>query len=229
VACEIAFEYYGGEETILTTSSKNRAIQRAIAQESRPERETKDHDSMTEIPPPCQGMSSGSETMMDRDANSPHGTDPNQIVLFTLDGQRYALRLDAVERVVRAAAVTPVPETPAFVLGLVNLAGRLLPVFSFRRCLGLPDRPLRPVDKFVIVRTSQFKLALLVDEVQGLSVVNAVQTVAVEDALPVGECRVQGLVKLDGDVILIYDLEKLISGEERDRILQMKATGEMWS
>jgi purine-binding chemotaxis protein CheW len=154
-------------------------------------------------------------------------THSHQLVIFTLDGQRYALHLDAVERVIRAAAVTPVPETPAFVLGLVNLAGQLLPVFSLRRCLGLPDRPLRPEDQFVIVRTSRFTMALVVDEVQGLSEVDVTQTVAVEDALPEGECRVDGLVKIEGDIILIYDLDKLLTREDRECILQATAAAEM--
>jgi len=159
---------------------------------------------------------------------SPEGANAanTALVLFRIGEQRYALRLDAVERVIRAVAVTPVPETPAFILGLVNLAGQLLPVCSLRRCLGLPDRPLRSADQLVIVRTSRFTLALMVDEVQGLSLVNAAQTVAVADTLPEGECRVAGLAKINGDIILIYDLEKLFSQEDQEHILLAKAAAE---
>jgi purine-binding chemotaxis protein CheW len=142
------------------------------------------------------------------------------LVLFRLAEQRYALRLAAVERVIRSVAVTPVPETPAFVLGLMNLAGQLLPVCSLRRWLGLADRPVRPDDQMVLVRTSSFTLALVVDEVEGLSVTEAAQTVAVADTLPAEGCRVDGLVKIKGDIILLYDLEKLLRPDERQRILQ---------
>jgi purine-binding chemotaxis protein CheW len=100
------------------------------------------------------------------------------LVFFRLGEQRYALRLDAVDRVIRAVAVTPVPETPAFVLGLVNLAGQLLPVFSLRRCLGLPDRPIRPEDQFVIARTSRLTVAMVVDEMQGVRTLDVAETVA---------------------------------------------------
>ncbi len=165
--------------------------------------------------------------MTDRDVSEPHTTDRNQIVVFMLDGQRYALRLDAVERIIRAVAVTPVPKTPAFVLGLANMAGQLLPVLSLRRCLGLPDRPIRPEDQFVIVRTSRLTLALMVDDVQGLNAVSATQTVAVEDALPEGECQVQGLVKIDGDIILVCDMEKLIRPEDRNRIQRATSAAQM--
>ena len=152
--------------------------------------------------------------------------DCQTLVLFRLAQQRYALRLDAVDRVIRAVAVTPVPETPAIVLGLINLAGQLLPVFSLRRCLGLPDRPIRPQDQFVIVRTSRLTVAMVVDEVRGLSRLDVTRTVAVEDALPQGECRVQGLVKIEGEIILIYDLEKLFSRKDQERILRAKEATE---
>ena len=50
-------------------------------------------------------------------------TDQNQIVLFTLDEPRYALPLSAVERVVRAVEITPLPKAPEVVLGVL-LTGR---------------------------------------------------------------------------------------------------------
>lgn len=95
-----------------------------------------------------------------------HGSET--LLLFRLGAQRYALRLAAVDRVIRAVAVTPVPETPAYVLGLINLGGQLVPVCSLRRCVGLADQPIRAADEFVIVHTARQPLALVVDEVQGL-------------------------------------------------------------
>jgi len=145
------------------------------------------------------------------------------LVLFRMEGQRYALPLDAVDRVIRAMAVTSVPETPGFVLGLVNLAGQLLPVISLRACLGMPDRPIRPEDQFVIVRTSRLTLALAVDEVQGLSSIENGQTVAVEDTLLMEKPHVNRLAKINGEIIPIYDLEQLFSHEEQERVFQVNA------
>lgn len=149
------------------------------------------------------------------------------LVLFRLAEQRFALLLDSVERVIRAVAPTPVPETPEFVLGLINMAGQILPVISLRRWVGLPDRPLWPDDQFMIVRTRHFTLALEVDEVQGLHELDASQAVSVEDSLLGSGCRAQGLAKVDGDIILIYDLEMLLSNEDCARILQAKAIAEI--
>jgi purine-binding chemotaxis protein CheW len=140
-----------------------------------------------------------------------------QAVTFLLDGRRYALPMDSVERVIRAVAVTPVPEVPEYVLGLINMAGRILPVVSLRTCLGLPDRPVRPDDQFVIVRTSGLTVALVVDEVRDLCAVAA----SGDESLPDG-CRARGLLRVDGDIILIYDLNTLISREEQERIARIR-------
>lgn len=147
----------------------------------------------------------------------------DQVVVFELDGQRYALRLHEVERVIRAVAVTPVPETSSFILGLINLAGRLLPVVSLRCGLGLPDRPVRPDDQFVITRTSRLTLALVVDQVEALRPLLIGQAVTPADVLPGQGCRVQTLLKLDGDIILIYDVEQFFDRAEQERLLAVQA------
>lgn len=156
----------------------------------------------------------------------PQQTGRDQVLVVALDGQRYAFNLKAVDRVIRAVAVTPVPETPASVLGLINLAGQLVPVVSLRSCLGLPDRAIRPEDQFVLVRTSRLTMALVVDEVHGLKALAVGQTVAPGDVLPAGEYRVHGLAKLKGDVLLIYDLDELFSPDDQERLHQVKGTAE---
>lgn len=142
------------------------------------------------------------------------------LVLFWLDGQRYALPLEAVERVIRAVAATPVPSAPDFVMGLINLAGRILPAISLRRCLGLALRPIRPDDQLVIVSSGGLALALVVDAVEQLRTGEVAQSVAVEGALPGAEWRVDGLCKLDGDIIFICDLAKLLNPQAREMIVQ---------
>jgi purine-binding chemotaxis protein CheW len=143
------------------------------------------------------------------------------VILVRLDGQRYALPLDSVIRVLRAVAVTPVPELPPFVLGLINLAGRLVTVVSLRCCLGGPGRGVRPEDQLVVVKTPRLTLAVVVDEVQELTTLDESQTVAVGPALREEGCRAHGLVKLHGEIILIYELDQLISQAEQEHIRQV--------
>jgi purine-binding chemotaxis protein CheW len=68
--------------------------------------------------------------------------DPTSVILLRLEGHDYALPLGCVVEVVRMAALAPMPDAPAHLLGLLDLRGRVVPVLDLRRRLGLP--PVAP-------------------------------------------------------------------------------------
>lgn len=137
----------------------------------------------------------------------------HQHVVFSLDGQLFALRLAAVERIIRAVEVTPLPRAPEIVLGVINLQGRILPVFNVRGRFRLSEREIELSDHLIIARARARKVALVVDEVRGVHEGLDEETVAAAEILP-GLEQVAGVAKLDGDIILLHDLDKFLSLEE---------------
>lgn len=136
-----------------------------------------------------------------------------QLVVFCLDGQRHALPMAAVERIVRAVEVTPLPGAPAVVLGAVNVRGRIFPVLSLRQRFGLPEREIRITDQFVIAQTLRRTVVLPVDE--ALDVIERPESAVVRpDGIVPGLDLLQGVVKLDDGLILIHDLDKFLSLDE---------------
>src|SRR3989338_9303720 len=91
-----------------------------------------------------------------------------QFVVFRLDKQRYALPLAAVERVVRAVEVTPLPNAPPIVLGAIDFHGRVLPVLDVRRRFLLSDRQVRHEDWFLLAHLTRYTVVLAVDESEGV-------------------------------------------------------------
>jgi chemotaxis signal transduction protein len=69
-----------------------------------------------------------------------------------LEDVRIGIPLRNVDRILPAAAVTPVPGAGACLLGMLDLHGTPVPVYDTRRLLGLPARPLAPDDRFVLTR-----------------------------------------------------------------------------
>jgi purine-binding chemotaxis protein CheW len=130
-----------------------------------------------------------------------------------LDGQRYAVQLKVVERIVNAVEVTPLPNAPAPVLGVINVGGQLLPVFNLRRRFDLPIREIGPRDHFVIARTALRLVALAVDEVQEVVTRADIKITPSEEIVGGVEC-IQGIARLEDGLVLIYDLEKFLSLEE---------------
>lgn len=139
------------------------------------------------------------------------------LVVFTLDGQRYALALSRVEQVVRVVAVTPLPKAPAIVLGIVNYGGAVIPVLNVRERFNHHRRDIRLTDHLIIAGTGKRTVALLVDETNGVVADLPGDFASAGDILP-GIELVEGAVKLEDGLILIHDLERLLSLEEETEI-----------
>ena len=137
----------------------------------------------------------------------------HQLVVFWLNGRRFGLRLTAVRRVVRAVEVTPLPEAPAIVLGVINVQGKLLPVFNLRKRLELPEREMELTDQMLIAQARSHTVALVADEITGVLDYAENDLVDAEKILPELP-RVQGILKLADGLVLIEDLDRFLSLKE---------------
>ena len=139
------------------------------------------------------------------------------LVVFVLEQQRYALALPQVERALPMAAVVTLPGAPPIVLGVLSLHGTPLPVVDLRRRLGLPPRAPRPEDHLLVVHTPRRTVALTVDEVQGVLEVPA-ERIPRSAAVVPGVGQVAGIVALPDGLLLVHDLEALLSLDEDQRL-----------
>jgi purine-binding chemotaxis protein CheW len=135
------------------------------------------------------------------------------MVVFILDEQRYGLPLSAVARAIRAVEVTPLPKAPDIVLGVVSVAGQVIPVFNIRKRFRLLEREVGLNDQLIIARTSRRAVALLVDSVTGVMNLSRREIVSPEDIVPRTQ-YIEGVVKLEHGLVLIHDLDKFLSLDE---------------
>ncbi len=135
------------------------------------------------------------------------------LVVFTLDGQRFALQLGCVERVVHAVEITHLPQAPDAIAGIVNAQGRVIPVVNVRRRFRLPERELDPGDHLMILQTARRVVGMAVDAVCGVVECPLQKIIASDKILP-GIEYVKGVGKLDDGMILIHDIDGFLSLEE---------------
>lgn len=140
-----------------------------------------------------------------------------RLVTFSLGDQRYALALGVVDRIVRAVEITPLPEAPTIVLGIVNLQGRIIPVVDVRRRFGLPPRDITPRDQMIIARTRRRTIALVVDSTTEVLDDSEHEPVPASEVLPELEL-VDGVVVLDDGLVLIHDLDSFLSLDEEAQL-----------
>jgi purine-binding chemotaxis protein CheW len=136
------------------------------------------------------------------------------LLVFTVDDQRYAVRLTAIERVVRMVEITPLPQAPGCVIGVIDVAGSIVPVISLRKRMGKADRLVHLNDLLVIATSGSRTLALVVDRVEGL-ISPPAGDVAQSHALgPVGE--LEGVARGEDGLLLIHDMHRFLAPGEAE-------------
>jgi len=98
------------------------------------------------------------------------GTDEEyfEILEFLLAHETYAIETMFVREVYPMADLTPLPCTPAFVYGLVNVRGQILTVIDMKKFFDLPEKGITNLNKIIVVRKDAMELGILADEIIGI-------------------------------------------------------------
>jgi len=139
----------------------------------------------------------------------------SQLLVFAVGGQRYALELSRVQRVVRMVEITPFSGLPSIVAGVVNIEGDVVPVISLRRCCALPERRGELSDRLIFVTLERRKVALWVDDVVELQDRNETQWIPAEEVLN-KLTYVEGIVKSGDELVILQNPEGYLSPEDHD-------------
>jgi purine-binding chemotaxis protein CheW len=148
-----------------------------------------------------------------------------RLVVFNIERQRYALELSSVDRALRASKITPLPNSPDIVLGVINVEGRVLPVMNLRARFGLAEREMKLSDVLILARTPRRAVALAADAVEGLFEHTAGEVQSAAAIFP-GVPYLQGVAKLEDGLVLIHDLASFLSlNEEMELDAAMTSAG----
>ena len=135
---------------------------------------------------------------------------PDSLAVFSLDDQPLALAVASVVTIRRAVEIAPLPGAPRGVRGVINMRGRIIPVFDLRVRFGRPERDLRVTDYLVIADTGRRTVALIVDAAIGVVAAGEAQVIAAAEILPEFDA-IEGVMKLDGNIVFIHDLDRFLS------------------
>jgi purine-binding chemotaxis protein CheW len=134
------------------------------------------------------------------------------LIAFQLDREEYGVAVSSVREVSRVSDITRVPQAPDHIRGVMNLRGRILPVLELRTRLGHP--PLEhpgPKARVVVADVHGRAIGLLVDAVaQVLKVPSDRVVPPPDDARTVEADYLTGVAELDGRLIILLDLERML-------------------
>jgi purine-binding chemotaxis protein CheW len=142
-----------------------------------------------------------------------------RLVCFHLDDRKFALFLSAVVRIIRMVEITRLPKAPDIVAGIINLQGRVVPVFDIRARFQLPAREAQPGDQMIIAAAAGRTVALPVDSADDVIEIPEEMVIGAGQILPELEYA-EGVMKTEDGMVVIHDVGKFLSLPEE------KALGE---
>jgi purine-binding chemotaxis protein CheW len=137
-----------------------------------------------------------------------------QLVVFKVDKSEYALPVSNVGEILRMVAISPVPEAPHWLPGVINLRGRVIPVIDLRTRLGLPAVPVGVNTPILVTEAEGHTVGLVADAVTELLTV-PLEDIAPPDELAAHGNKVESVARAGDRLILIFDLDRVCGGSEK--------------
>lgn len=137
--------------------------------------------------------------------------DSNQYLTFSLAAEEYGVDILKVQEIKGYAPATPVPNTPSYIKGVMNLRGTIIPVLDLRRKLQMSEADYNQFTVIIVVKVATKVVGLVVDSVS--DVLNIPKS-AVQDTPEMGghvDVRfISGMAKVSDKLVMLLDIEKVL-------------------
>lgn len=145
-----------------------------------------------------------------------------EILEFILAYERYGVESSFIQEVYPLKTFTPLPCTPPFVLGIINVRGRILSVLDIKKFFDIPGKGITDLNKVVILHSSNMAFGILADAIAGI---RKIPLGKLQPALPtLTGIREEYLKGITEDRTVILDAQKLLSNK---KIIVNEEVGEL--
>ena len=166
-------------------------------------------------------MAAVDEKKNDKPAEEKTSEEVFQWVTFKLENETYGVNVMQVQEVLRYTEIAPVPGAPDYVLGIINLRGNVVTVIDTRLKFGLMPAEITDNSRIIIIEAEKQVVGILVDSVAEVVYLKASE---IDDAPSVGTEEsarfIQGVSNRKDDLLILVDLNKLLSDNEWGELSQ---------
>lgn len=144
-----------------------------------------------------------------------------QWVTFQLNNETYGVNVMAVKEVLRFESVAPVPGAPDYVMGIINIRGTVISVINTRTRFNLPEVKQDDNTRIVIIEIDRYVIGIVVDSVAEVVYLRQSE---IESPPSTGQDEtarfIQGVSNKNGRLLILVDMDKLLSEEELSELDQ---------
>ena len=134
-----------------------------------------------------------------------------------LDEEEYGIEITTIREIILMGEITRVPQTPHYVKGLINLRSTVIPVIDLRARFGLPEEELTDESRIMVMHVGTKTIGIVVDAVSEVLRVTQDQMAPPPPTVAgLGQEYLTGLVKLEDRLLILLDIDKLLSQEDME-------------
>lgn len=137
-----------------------------------------------------------------------------QIVVFRLSSEEYALPITKVKDINRIMPLTKMPKSPAFMKGVINLRGEIIPVVDLRERFGLSANEVTDDSRIMIVDFNNQLIGIIVDGVTEVITIPTAQIDIPPAASKLNIKQIPGIGKFNKRLLILLDIDEVFSAEE---------------
>ena len=142
-----------------------------------------------------------------------------KILIFSLNGEYYATDIMKVERILPYEEPTMLPDVPYFVEGVINYEEKILPILNLNKKFKFSIEKNNEHSKIIVVKQSENKFGILVNDVYEVrDVENNIIEKAGNLSTNISQECIDGLIKLEDRIVILLNLEKILSKQDREEI-----------
>ncbi len=149
-----------------------------------------------------------------------------KLVAFVIADKEYALGIEQVLQVIRIREITPVPQAPDFVQGVIIWHARAIPLISLRKKFSLEKSLQENLSRIIIVKINRHNIGIVVDKVTDVLNLES-GNIEPPDEILKQASYLTGVAKVGQRLILLMDIEKLLSDQEKNGIEEVHAMVEV--
>jgi len=138
-----------------------------------------------------------------------------QLVSFRLAQEEYGIEITKVQEIILMGEITRVPQTPDYIKGLINLRSTVIPIVDLRLRFGLPQQEQTDATRIMVVNVAGKTLGIIVDAVSEVLRISHDQIAPPPPTVAgLGREYLTGLVKLDNRLLILLDIDKILTQEQ---------------
>lgn len=151
-----------------------------------------------------------------------------QLVTFQIGSEQYGIDIMDVEGIVKIEEIREIPNAPAYVEGIFNLRGEIIPVISLHRRFQIRKAQLSEEDEllsgFIIVNIDGMQLAVIIDKVSRVVTINMAEIQPPPQMISgIGAEYIRGVVNREDHYLIILDIRRLFNMRELRQLEAMTA------